>query len=103
MPSTFVLKFEKLLKIGNELSKPPSEILSPSNIASAYTKMRTFLLPYGVKLSYRDFESEWTNMIKEEIRVCNRKICEIEGVESIADTSFGVECTYKYGYEKPND
>ena len=28
--------------------------------------MRTFLLPYGVKLSYRDFESEWTNMIKEE-------------------------------------
>ena len=64
--STLVLKFEKLLKIGNELSKSPSEILSPSNIASAYTKMRTFLLPYGVKLSYRDFESEWTNMIKEE-------------------------------------
>ena len=60
------IKFEKLLKIGNELSKSPSEILSPSNIASAYTKMRTFLLPYGVKLSYRDFESEWTNMIKEE-------------------------------------
>ena len=45
----------------------------------------------------------YANMIKEEIRVCNRKICEIEGVESIADTSFGVECTYKYGYEKPND
>jgi hypothetical protein len=45
----------------------------------------------------------YANMIKEEIRVCNRQICNIEGVESIEDTPYGVECTYKYGYEKPND
>jgi 5'-3' exonuclease len=45
----------------------------------------------------------YANMIKEEIRVCNREICKIEGVESIEDTPYGMECTYKYGYEKPND
>lgn len=44
----------------------------------------------------------YSNMLKEEIRECNRQICEIEGVESISDTNFEQECVYKYGYDKPN-
>ena len=70
------------------------------------TKMHDFQkdkVKYEMYLKMIDNLEPYANMIKEEIRVCNRKICEIEGVESIADTSFGVECTYKYGYEKPND
>ena len=70
------------------------------------TKMHDFQddkYKYEMYLKMIDNLEPYANMIKEEIRVCNRKICEIEGVESIADTSFGVECTYKYGYEKPND
>lgn len=45
----------------------------------------------------------YSNTIKEEIRVCNRQICEIEGVESISETEYSHECEYKYGYEKPNE
>ena len=70
------------------------------------TKMHDFQddkYKYEMYLKMIDNLEPYANMIKEEIRVCNRKICEIEGVESIAVTSFGVECTYKYGYEKPND
>ena len=70
------------------------------------TKMHDFQddkYKYEMYLKMIDNLEPYANMIKEEIRVCNRKICEIEGVESIADTSFGVECTYKYGYEKPSD
>ena len=55
-----------------------------------YLKMRYNLKPYA-------------NMIKEEIRVCNRQICDIEGVDSISETEHEQACVYKYGYDKPND
>ena len=45
----------------------------------------------------------YANMVKEEIRVCNREICEIEGVDSISETKHEQACVYKYGYDKPND
>jgi len=70
------------------------------------TKMHDFQddkYKYEMYLKMIDNLEPYANMIKEEIRVCNREICKIEGVESIEDTSHGVECTYKYGYEKPND
>jgi len=44
----------------------------------------------------------YTNLLKEEIREVNRKICEIEGVESIGETEYTRECNNKYGFEKPN-
>jgi hypothetical protein len=44
----------------------------------------------------------YTNLLKEEIREVNRKICEIEGVESISETEYTRECNNKYGFEKPN-
>ena len=70
------------------------------------TKMHDFQddkYKYEMYLKMIDNLEPYANMIKEEIRVCNRQICKIEGVESIEDTHYGVECTYKYGYEKPND
>lgn len=41
------------------------------------------------------------NMLKEQIRELNRQICEIEGVESIAETKYEMECVYKYGFDRP--
>ena len=70
------------------------------------TKMHDFQddkYKYEMYLKMIDNLEPYANMIKEEIRVCNREICKIEGVESIEHTPYGVECTYKYGYEKPND
>ena len=45
----------------------------------------------------------YSNMVKEEIRECNRLICEFEGVDAIADTDYTEECTYRFGYARPND
>lgn len=44
----------------------------------------------------------YTNTLKEEIREINRQICEIEGVESISQTSYMRECNNKHGLDKPN-
>lgn len=54
-----------------------------------YMNMINNLEPYG-------------QMLKEGIREINRKICEIEEVESISETSYAEECVYRYGYDKPN-
>lgn len=53
-----------------------------------YIKMINNMEPYG-------------QMLKEEIREINRQICKLEGVESIEETEHMIDCTYKYGYEKP--
>ncbi len=53
-----------------------------------YMKMIRNMEPYG-------------QMLKEEIREINRKICEIEGVEAIDDTEHTMDCVYKYGFDKP--
>jgi hypothetical protein len=58
---------------------------------------------YEMYLKMIDNLEPYANMIKEEIRVCNRQICNIEGVDSISETSYEQECVYKYGYDIPND
>jgi len=44
----------------------------------------------------------YTNLLKEEIREINRKICEIEGVDSIDETRYMRECNNKHGLDRPN-
>jgi len=44
----------------------------------------------------------YTQLLKEEIRELNRQICELEGVSSIAETTHARDCSYKYGFDKPN-
>lgn len=54
-----------------------------------YMKMINNMEPYG-------------SMVKEQIREINKKICEIEGVESIGDTAYARDCDNKYGFDRPN-
>jgi hypothetical protein len=54
-----------------------------------YMRMINNMEPYG-------------QIVKEQIREMNRKICEIEGAESIGDTEHMVGCVAKYGFDAPN-
>ena len=54
-----------------------------------YMDMIQVMEPYGAKL-------------KEEMREINRRLCEIEGVDSIGDTKYVRECNNKYGKAIPN-
>lgn len=44
----------------------------------------------------------YANTLKEEIREINRKICEIEGVDSIGETAHVRECNNTHGLDQPN-
>lgn len=54
-----------------------------------YMDMIQMLEPYG-------------QFLKEDIRAINRRLCEIEGVESIDETQYFRECYNKYGKDRPN-
>jgi hypothetical protein len=54
-----------------------------------YMKLINNMEPYG-------------QMVKEQIRELNRKICQIEGKDSIGDTEYEFECIAKYGFDAPN-
>lgn len=54
-----------------------------------YMDMIQMLEPYG-------------QFLKEDIRAINRRLCEIEGVESIDETEYFRECNNKYGKDRPN-
>ena len=57
---------------------------------------------YEMYIGLIGFMEPYGNKLKEDIRVINRRICEIEGVESIGETEYTRECNNKYGFEKPN-
>jgi len=57
---------------------------------------------YDLYMSLINNMEPYGDMVKEEIREINRKICELEGVDAIEDTEYVLECEYKYGYYKPN-
>lgn len=44
----------------------------------------------------------YANTLKEDMRELNRKICEIEGVESIGETEHVRECNNTHGLDRPN-
>jgi hypothetical protein len=45
---------------------------------------------------------EWIMPIIDWEREINRKICDIEGVESIGDTKYIRECNNTHGLDQPN-
>ena len=59
-------KMERLLTIGQNLNKGVSDLSTPKNKAEAYTKFRSYLLTYGVELTYPEFETAWEDMTFEE-------------------------------------
>jgi hypothetical protein len=54
-----------------------------------YLDMIQVMEPYG-------------QILKEEIREINRRLCEIEGVDSIDQTKHFRECNNKYNKDRPN-
>lgn len=58
-------------------------------IYNLYMEMINNMEPYG-------------SMVKEKIREINKKLCEIEGVDSIGDTAYAKDCGNKYGFDRPN-
>lgn len=44
----------------------------------------------------------YANTLKEEMREINRKVCEIEGVDSIGETAYVRECNNTHGLDMPN-
>ena len=54
-----------------------------------YIELIGFMEPYG-------------NKLKEDMRIINRKICEIEGVESINETDYVRACNNTHGLDMPN-
>jgi len=58
---------------------------------------------YDMYMKLISMMEPYVNSLKEDIRQINRKICEIEGVESIAETKYVRECNNKHGLDKPND
>jgi hypothetical protein len=54
-----------------------------------YMDMIQVMEPYGARL-------------KEEIRLINKKLCDLEGVESIEETQYVRECNNRYGKQSPN-
>lgn len=57
---------------------------------------------YQTYMSMIKMMEPYSQMLKEEVRVINRRICEIEGVESIDQTPYTRECNNKYGKDQPN-
>jgi hypothetical protein len=57
---------------------------------------------YKMYMELIGFMEPYSNFLKEEIREINRKICEIEGVESIGETDYVRECNNKHGLDRPN-
>lgn len=57
---------------------------------------------YKMYMSLISVLEPYTNSLKEEIREINRKICEIEGVESISETDYMRECNNRHGLDMPN-
>jgi hypothetical protein len=49
----------------------------------------------------RDLE-EYSQIVKTEVTDINKRICEIEGVNSIEETEYTHECRNKYGLDQPN-
>lgn len=60
-------------------------------------------IKYKMYMELISMMEPYANTLKEEMREINRKICNIEGVDSIGETAYARECNNKYGLDKPND
>jgi len=59
-------KMERLLTIGQNLNTDVSGLSTPRNKAEAFNKFKSYLLTYGVELTYPEFEKSWEEMTAEE-------------------------------------
>ena len=68
------------------------------------TRMHDFQedsVKYNMYMNMIQVMEPYGQILKEEIREINRRLCEIDGVESIDQTSYMRECNNKYGKDRP--
>jgi Fe-S-cluster formation regulator IscX/YfhJ len=59
-------------------------------------------IKYKMYLDLIAFMEPYGNKLKEEIAEINRKLCDLDGVESIAETNYVRECNNTHGLAMPN-
>jgi Fe-S-cluster formation regulator IscX/YfhJ len=57
---------------------------------------------YKMYIDLIGFMEPYGNRLKEDIREINRELCDIEGVDTIAETSYVRECNNTHGLDMPN-
>ena len=57
---------------------------------------------YKIYMNMIQMMEPYSQALKEEIRTINRRICELEGVDSIDQTIYMRDCNNKYGKASPN-
>jgi hypothetical protein len=68
------------------------------------TKMHDFQhdpVKYKMYMNMIQVMEPYGQILKEEMREINRRLCEIDGVESIDQTRYMRECNNKYGKDRP--
>jgi hypothetical protein len=94
---------EELLNKKNELCKERDLCAELYNIW--ITKLHDYQKDkekYELYMNMIQNMEPYGSMIKGQIREINKKICEIEGVDSIGDTDYVKVCDNKYGFDSPN-
>lgn len=96
-------EIEQLLKKKEDLSQERDLCAEVYNVW--ITKMHDFQdhpQKYKMYMDMIQVMEPYGQVIKAEIRDINRRLCEIEGVDSIDQTQYNRECSYKYGKDRPN-
>jgi len=96
-------EIEQLLKKKQELGDERDLCAEMYNVW--ITKMHDFQqdpVKYKMYMNMIQMLEPYGQILKEEMREINRRLCEIEGVESIGETQYIRDCTYRYGKDRPN-
>ena len=96
-------EIEELLKKKQEIGDERDLCAEMYNVW--ITKMHEFQrdpVKYKMYMDMIQVMEPYGQVIKAEIRDINRRLCEIEGVDSIDQTQYNRECSYKYGKDRPN-
>lgn len=95
---------EKLIEVKNDLGNERDLCAELYNVW--ITRLHDYQdIPekYNMYMKMISIMEPYTNSLKEQMREINRKICDIEGVDSIGDTKYVRECVNKYGVDRPNE
>lgn len=97
------MNLEELIKEKNEIGDERDLCAEIYNVwITKLYKFQNDPVKYKMYMDLIAFMEPYGNILKEEIREINRKICEIEGVESIGETNYVRECNNKHGLDRPN-
>jgi hypothetical protein len=93
---------EKLFQLKEELCKERDLCAELCNIwLTKMHRCQTDEVKYEKYLTLINDNEPYTQELKLEISELNKKICQLEGVESITDTPYTHSCVSKYGFDSP--